>query len=191
MATSTNFILFQKTLEMYNQKKVEKVVKVEEFSESESECEHDETIDENSKVICLNCGQLLGENFLIVDQLSNSAVGVKKRKRVECSIYNELPQFISQNIKDMTIDIYKLVTGEEIFRNTFRKSIILACLHRAVIIKEAPIYFDDMLEMFGLTTHEANKGITFVANNIPKDSEYTIPFFNDELSIMSVLASTS
>lgn len=156
---------------------------IEEESDNE-DCAHEDTVVDSCRVICADCGVMLSEKYLI-DQ--GGGVGMKRRKRLECPIYNEIPAYVPQHIKDLTIEIYKAVTGKEIFRNTFRKSIILACLHRAAIIKESPICFDEMLEMFSLKTHEANKGVGYVANNIPKDSPYTIPFLNDEISIGSNL----
>lgn len=173
----SNFSLYQHALELCKKTAPKEVAL----------CKHMETTNDSGRIVCLDCGQMLKENFL-VDQICSNIIGMKKRKKNECSIYHEIPMYIPQHIKDITIDIYKIVTGSEIFRNTFRKSLILACLHRASILNQVPLYFDDMLEMFGLNTHEANKGISFVANNISKGSEYSIPFFNDEISIMSVLS---
>lgn len=173
-------------LEIFRQLIVQLKVNEEvvEENDDDDECSHEETVTDACRIICIDCGVMLSEKYL-VDQ--GSGIGMKKRKRLECPIYGEIPAYVPQHIKDLTIEIYKSVTGKEIFRNTFRKSIILACLHRAAIIKESPICFDEMLEMFGLKTHEANKGVSYVANNVTKDSPYTIPFLNDEISINSNL----
>lgn len=151
----------------------------------DSTCTHATIETDNSKKICLDCGTILDVHFLL-DQYN--FVSKIRPKKIECSIYDEIPHYISQDLKILTIDIYKLVTAKRIFRNIFRKSIILACLHRSSIIKKAPIYFEDMLEMFNLKTHDANKGISFVATNLEKNSIYDIPFSNDEICVDSTLA---
>ena len=146
------------------------------------ECSHFETIVENGSKICIECGLLLEENCLVVQ-----GNFLKQRKQIECSLYNEIPNFISNKTKEKTVEIYKFVTGNTIYR-TLRKAIILACLHRASIICNEPICFDDLLEITGLKASKASKGINYVSNNIPKNSEYNAPFFNDKMLLNSIMA---
>ncbi len=154
--------------------------------ETPKPCEHAETFLDACRLICAECGMMLSEKVLAERW---SAVGMRKRKVTECPIYNEIPAYVPQHIKDLTVEIYKSVTGTDIFRNTLRRAIVLACLHRASILKHQPICFEEMLEMFNLKTHEANKGVSYVAHNISRTSPFTIPFLNDEIDIESNLAS--
>jgi transcription initiation factor TFIIIB Brf1 subunit/transcription initiation factor TFIIB len=146
-------------------------------------CIHVEITNENGSLICIECGQLLQENCLIVQNNG----GMKQRKRAECSLYNDIPFFISQKTKDKAIEMYKFVTGKSVYR-TLRKAIILACLHRASIICEEPICFEELIKLIGIKTHKASRGVNFVSTNIPKDSEYNIPFFNDTMLIDSIMS---
>lgn len=148
-------------------------------------CKHSETDFENGHKICVDCGVVVDAHFL-VDTVN--LVTKQRVKRVDCTIYSEIPPYVPQDVKSLAVEIYKTVTSKRIFRNVFRKAIILACLHRASIIKENPIFFDDMLEIFNLKTHDANRGITFVSTNLPKNSPYDIPFCTDEICVSSVLS---
>lgn len=152
-------------------------------------CIHSEISNENGRKICLECGELLIENF-ITDQHCQSVAGMKRRSKNECNIYNDIPSFIPQSIKNVTIEIYQKVTNSKIFRNTSKKAIILACLHLACQILKTPISYYDLIDMFLLKQHEANKGFVILSTNLPKDSIYYIPFDaakEEEISIHSRL----
>ncbi len=151
-------------------------------------CHHTETIGENGGVICVDCGKIL-ESYFLVDTPSTTKT-VNRTKRRENTIYNEIPSYIAQDVKTVTVEIYEAVTEKRIFRNVFRRSIILACLHRASILKECPIFFDEMLELFNLKIHDANKGISFVAMNIDRFPTYRIPFWNDDICLNSIVVTT-
>lgn len=144
-----------------------------------AECAHEET----EGGVCADCGAQL-EIYYFVDQPGFS---MPRPKKPICTIYSEIPTYVNQNVKNLTVEIYKKVTEGKIFRNVFRKAIVLACLHRASIVLDCPIYFDEMLELFALKTHDANKGISFVSNNLRYDAAYAIPFCNDEICLESVL----
>lgn len=149
-------------------------------------CTHETRFtDQSGRIVCCDCSELIAEHFL-VDGMYNG--GLKKRKVHACSIYATIPSFISQDVKELTVQIYKTVCGTGIFRNTLKKSIIFACLYRALILKKYPLYYDNLLEIFELKSHDANIGINYVANNLEKVSEYSIPFCTDEINIASVLS---
>lgn len=169
----SNFELF-KQVQLFFQKT--------ESLEDDDKCFHNETTVEGGTKICMECGQLLEENCLVVQ----SSAGMRQRKRDECSIYKEIPTFISQKTKEKTIEMYKNITDKNMYR-TLRKSIILGCLHRACILCNEPVCYDDLLEMMELKANKASKGINYVSTNIPKDSEYSIPFFNDKMLIDSIM----
>lgn len=152
-----------------------------------NQCEHEEIIIEDSKHICVDCGEMLIENFISNQHCSN-IIGMKKRRKSECNIYNDIPLYIPQNVKNKTIEIYQKVTENKIFRNTFKRSIVLACLHRASTLTKSDISYDDLLDIFSLKQYEANKGFSYVANNLPKDSEFSIPFDNEREEMISIIS---
>lgn len=150
-------------------------------------CEHEEISIEDNKHICMDCGQMLIENFMSNQHCSN-IIGMKKRRKSECNIYNDIPSYIPQHIKDKTIEIYQKATANKIFRNTFKRSIILASLHRAAMLTGGDISYDDLLDIFSLKQYEANKGFSYVANNLPKNSEFSIPFDNEREEMISIIS---
>ena len=150
-------------------------------------CEHEEISIEDNKHICMDCGQMLIENFMSNQHCSN-IIGMKKRRKSECNIYNDIPSYIPQHIKDKTIEIYQKATANKIFRNTFKRSIILASLHRAATLTGGDISYDDLLDIFSLKQYEANKGFSYVANNLPKNSEFSIPFDNEREEMISIIS---
>lgn len=156
-------------------------------TESPEKCKHEQINIEDNKHICIDCGQMLIENF-ISNQYCPNNIGMKKRRKSECNIYNDIPSYIQQHVTAKTIEIYQKVTLNKIFRNTFKRSIILACLHRASTLTGKDISYDDLLDIFTLKQHEANKGFSYVANNLPKNSEFSIPFDNEREETISVIS---
>ena len=150
----------------------------------ESECKHDETSNDNGKKTCLECGELLEENYIVSQHSSN--IGMKKRRKSESTIYNDIPFYIEQHIKDITIEIYQKATASKIFRNTSKRSIILASLHRASALAGNHISYYDLLDMFLLKQHEADKGFTILSRNIPKKSEFTLRFNQTKEEMISI-----
>jgi transcription initiation factor TFIIIB Brf1 subunit/transcription initiation factor TFIIB len=153
--------------------------------ENTGKCPHDEITVDDKRKICLDCGEILSEGYFVVQPGAN----LQRRRKYESSLYKDIPFFLSLKTKEMTIEMYRHVTGDEVYRNTFKKSIIFACLHRATILCEEAICFDDILEMMNLKTHDASKGVNYVTVRIAKDSIYSIPLFSDEMSISSIISS--
>lgn len=149
-------------------------------------CEHNELELIDGRKTCSDCGVIVDEHFLVDNHLTSVK---NRRQKPICPIYNEIPSYVSQDIKNLTVDIYKKVTEKKIFRNVFRRAVVMACLHRASIIKRSPIFFDDMLEMFNIKAHYANKGMSYVSNNLDNNSIYSIPYCDEEGGILSVLSS--
>jgi transcription initiation factor TFIIIB Brf1 subunit/transcription initiation factor TFIIB len=148
-------------------------------------CKHEEIIDDNGRKTCLECSELLEENY-IASHHSSNIIGMKKRHRSEPSIYNDIPFYIEQHIKDITIEIYQKATASKIFRNTSKKSIILASLHRASALAGNHISYYDLLDMFLLKQHEANKGFAILSSNIPKKSEFMFKFNQTKEEMISI-----
>jgi transcription initiation factor TFIIIB Brf1 subunit/transcription initiation factor TFIIB len=148
-------------------------------------CCHAEIVTENGKKTCLECGEILEENY-IANHHSSNIIGMKKRRFSESSIHNDIPIYIEQHIKDITIQIYQAATTSKNFRNTSKKSIILASLHRASALAGNHISYYDLLDMFNLKQHEANKGFTILSSNIPKKSEFKLKFDQTKEEMISI-----
>jgi len=151
-----------------------------------SSCPHDNVCcDDGDKKTCIDCGELLQENFTLTLHY-NSGFCMTNRKTADPSIYTGIPEFVDRNLKELTIEIYAVATNKKHFRNKTKKAILLACLHRAAAIKESPISYYELLEMFKLKQHEANHGFTVLSSNIPKNSEYFRIFDHTKEEIIGI-----
>jgi len=178
-------ILFEQALKLVAKDFQENKLQSPDSTELDDSCLHEETSDDNGKKTCLECGELLEENY-IANHHSSNIIGMKKRRKSESSIYNDIPIYIEQHIKDITIEIYRKATVSKIFRNNSKKSIILASLHRASALAGNHISYYDLLDMFLLEQHEANKGFAILSSNIPKKSEFTLKFNQTKEEMISI-----
>jgi hypothetical protein len=149
------------------------------------QCSHDERLVESGNEICVECGVIVDRKFCTTQYVATCTA---RRKIGTCPIYAEMPSYFATDVKNLTIEIYKYVTDEKIYRSTLRRAIIAACLHRSSIILGKPVFFDDLLILFNLKTSDANKGISYVASNIYAKSQYVIPFFSEDVGIDSLLS---
>lgn len=151
-----------------------------------SSCPHDNTCcDEGDKKICIDCGELLQESFTLTMHY-NSGLCMTNRKTTDPSTFTGIPDFVDRDLKELTTKIYEVATDKKHFRNKTKKAILLACLHRASVLKKSPISYYDLLEMFKLKQHEANNGFTVLSSNIPKNSEYFVIFDHTREEIISI-----
>ena len=149
-------------------------------------CSHENTCcDEGDKKTCLDCGELLQENFTLTLHY-NSGFCMTNRKTTDPSIYMSIPDFVDRDLKELTIKIYEVTTGKKHFRNKTKKAILLACLHRASVLKKSPISYYELLELLKLKQHEANHGFTVLSSNIPKNSEHFVIFDHTKEEIISI-----
>ncbi len=180
-----DLIMFERALKLVAKEFQENnKIKVD-STESDDSCKHEETSDESGKKTCLECGELLEERYIATHHSSN-VIGMKKRRKSDPPIYNDIPCYIEQHIKDITIEIYQEATANKIFRNTSKKSIILASLHRASALAGNHISYYDLLDMFGLKQHEANKGFTILSMHLPKKSGFALKFNQAKEEMISI-----
>ena len=177
-----NLELFEQALKLVTKEFQETTMS---YVESDDSCKHDETSDDNGKKTCLECGELLEENYIAAHH-SSSIIGMKKRRKTESTIYNDIPFYIEQHIKDKAIEIYEKATADKIHRNISKRSIILASLHRASALAGNHISYYDLLDMFFLKQHEADKGFTILSRNISKKSEFTLRFNQTKEEMISI-----
>lgn len=150
---------------------------------TEPECLHSNIGVEDNVELCFDCGLIFCRKFC-ANQFSNTSV--MRNKSSMCPIFSEMSLLLDSEVKNLTVIIYKQVTVSRIYRSTFRRSIVAACLHRASRVLGKPVLFNDLLKMFEISVHEANKGIAFVAANLPK-GDYFVSFFSASLEIESIL----
>lgn len=137
----------------------------------------------NYEKVCVLCGELLEENCLVNDNITS----LKQRRKRECTLFDEIPHFLSEKTRDTAIDIYRNVMGDTIDR-TLRKAILFACIHRASIICRESLSFDDLIEYSGIKPQKACRGINYIVDKLQKNSEYTVSFFHsDEMIIQSIM----
>jgi transcription initiation factor TFIIIB Brf1 subunit/transcription initiation factor TFIIB len=175
--------LFEKALTLYEEGSRPKNTHSLSLS---SHCAHSDTIEDSCKTICVNCGHVLIENFIPSNQVK--ALGMKKRKKDECSIYNDIPSHIPQYIKDATIKLYlKVMNGEKHRSTAPNRAVILACLYHASLCAKNDISYDDLLEMFRIPQQMANKGFATVVSANIVDIKETISKTNEEENIIRTI----
>jgi len=182
-------ILFQNIIKVTQIKVTQKK---ETFITDDEDKDHlcsENTIEDGYKTICTYCGQIYNEYYISSFPIAH---GHKRRQRID-TIYDILPAYFSQNIKDVTIEIYRYVTQNRIFRNSHKKSIMAACFHRACNLSNYDISYNDLMEIFSIKQNEMNKGFTKLTTCLPRDSIYNVPFDTDKderLIILSLLKNT-
>jgi len=139
-------------------------------------------VGDGGEKICAICGELLQENYLVVENLS----AMKQRRKRECTLFDEIPFFISEKTRDTAIDIFRLVMGNTTNR-TMRRAVLLACVHRASILCKESVSFDDLIEITNIKAHKACRGINYVAEKLHKNSAYEIPFFQSDVMVINSL----
>lgn len=182
---TSNLLLFQQVMEEFeNDASDDNKSRTSSISEEESvPCLHPlfDTGDGGEK-ICAICGELLQENYLVVENPS----AMKQRRKRECTLFDEIPFFISEKTRDTAIDIFRLTMGNTTNR-TMRRAVLLACVHRASILCKESISFDDLIELTDIKPHKACRGINYVAEKLHKNSTYEIPFFQSDVMVINSL----
>lgn len=139
-------------------------------------------VGDNGEKICAVCEELVQENYLVVENLS----AMKQRRKRACTLFDDIPPFISETTRDTAIDIFRIVMGTPMNR-TMRRAILLACVHRASILCKESISFDDLIELTNIKPCKACKGINYVADKLQKNSTYEIPFFQSDVMVIHSL----
>jgi len=187
------------------------------FSATTTDCPHDDRVyeSETGRVTCLICSELLDEHYLVnfsttsnehpraggssrpIQHVSQSggtekfATRARPQSRAVISdnvVLSTIPSYIPVNTKKLALRIFNAVTDNKIFRNSFKKAILLACVHRAAVLTNVSFFIDDILNAFGINKHDANRGISYVSNNlIDRADDFEIPYCSDDIYISSIL----
>jgi len=149
--------------------------------ESENCCTHKNITNENSVVLCLECGKELEKSIFqdkewrYYGQSDTKRMSdpnrVQIRKIDDRSIYKDVENMgFSEKIISLANQIYLQVTKGQIYRGNSRKSIVFACIFHSFKLNGKPQTHENLIEIFGLTRKISLKGLKLVNLNIPRDS---------------------
>lgn len=172
---STDFELYQKAINKYNEKLVDK------HDKNCEECQHTETVDEGGTITCINCGEELRRNILHEKEWryygasdtrrSGDPNRVQARKSDEKSIFKDVETMgFSKKIVSDANDLYSIVTKGHIYRGKTRKAIIFACIFQSYKTNGNPQPYEHLIRIFSLTKKAGLGGIKHVGLNAPKNS---------------------
>ena len=172
-------ILFENL--MFNEKNGKK--KIEDTSEK---CSHN-LFEEQSKLVCSLCGLIFDNKILDYKNLISN-VGIQRKETPNFTY--DFPVFIEQNIKNIAIDIFNQVTKNNNFivRNKLKKALLLASLHRASAYLGKHISYNDLLDMFGLKSYQANKGFTMLLTFMNKKSKFNFLTDKNQENILNLVS---
>lgn len=175
-------------------------------------CTH-ANVDETDRRVCLDCGQLLNDtDSYICHQINgvggsssstlhrnnnsnnnnNPSINKYKRKTKTSTgnaiIYSYIPQYVSRQIKDRALEIYKSMTENKFYRSAFRKSIVIACVYKASIELNERLNIKDLFYKLSssINTQTVNKGLIYMSNTAACDLTY-YALNSDEIYISSLL----
>lgn len=150
-------------------------------SENKNYCTHKNIINENSVILCLECGKELEKSIFqdkewrYYGQSDTKRMSdpnrVQIRKIDDRSIYKDVENMgFSEKIISLANQIYLQVTKGQIYRGNSRKSIVFACIFHSFKLNGKPQTHENLIEIFGLTRKISLKGLKLVNLNIPRDS---------------------
>ena len=148
---------------------------------NENFCTHKNITNENSVVLCLECGKEIEKSIFqdkewrYYGQSDTKRVSdpnrVQIRKIDDRSIYKDVENMgFSEKIISLANQIYLQVTKGQIYRGNSRKSIVFACIFHSFKLNGKPQTHENLIEIFGLSRKISLKGLKLVNLNVPKDS---------------------
>jgi transcription initiation factor TFIIIB Brf1 subunit/transcription initiation factor TFIIB len=144
------------------------------------ECIHKNISNENSIVLCIDCGKEL-EKSIFQDKewryygqsdnkRSSDPNRVHIRKIDDRSIYKDVENMgFSEKIISIANQLYIQVTKGQIFRGNSRKAIVFACVFHSFKLQGKPQTHENLIKIFGLSRKTSLKGLKHVNLNVPKD----------------------
>lgn len=141
------------------------------------ECSHKEIVEDFDSTICSECGTIINRKLTTENSFTSK---ITRRRPTPCPVYADVPEEFDSTVRNLTVIIYKTATVRRIYRSTLRRAIIAACLYRASVLLNKSTR--RCFTAFGLTNTEANRGIVFVASNLPP-GDYAISLFGDKSEI--------
>lgn len=172
-------------------------IQTNKIEKKDNKCNHEETINENGIDVCINCGIALydkinneaewryyGDND---NQHSSDPSRCQYRKGQERGIQNELALLgFSQQIIEISDNLYNKVTKGEIKRSNLRKGIMLACVFQAYMNINKPQTTEKLQEIFQIERKVVTGGINYFRKRVPKE-DINIKYITAEHFIPDIL----
>ena len=147
----SDFTLFEKAFSQ-----IEENIKI-----SESNCIHNDTVEEHGNIVCLDCGEITRKTIMHEKEWrfygqsdgkrSSDPNRVQMRKSEERNINKDVENMgFSETIVSKANEIYSQVTKGQIFRGDSRKAVIFACIYHSYKIADKCQTPKDLMETFGL-----------------------------------------
>ena len=169
---------------------------------SDTNCKHENTINENHIEICVDCGIALhnkltteaewryyGEND---NNHSSDPSRCQYRKAVDKSIKKDLEKLdLTPEIINLSDELYFKVTKGDIKRGDLRWGIIFACVFEAYKMignPQTPISIQKIFnKVFAITKRNMSHGINYFRLGMPKEEKKDIQYITAEHFIPSIL----
>lgn len=174
----SEFELFEQALAEYNTTRKTEILSEE---DNDSSCEHDDIVEENGIVSCIECGEQIQRTIMHEKEWrfyghsdgkrSADPNRVQMRKSDDRSINKDVENMgFSETIVSKANEIYYQVTKGQIFRGDSRKAVVFACIYHAYKMAGKCQTPKNLMETFGLNKKNSLKGLKIVNVNSPKDS---------------------
>ena len=162
----SDFELFEKALSEYTTQTINE-------PEIIQLCTHSNTSSDEGVIKCVNCGEEMDKDIVYDkewmwygkagNRLSDPS-RVQQRKIGTRTIYDDVKNMkFPEKIVDIANTLYTKVTNKEIYRGTFRKAIIFACIFHGHKMAGVPQSHDNLIKVFGLARKSGLKGLKFVS----------------------------
>lgn len=156
--------------------------------EKGTDCLHLNVIEENSKMLCTDCGCEMKTtdkkdwHLFGIDDTKKSCdpMRCQVRKSEDKNIYKDVEGMdFSDKVVAYANDLYQHVTNDKIYRGNSRKAIVFACIFHAFKTLGNPQSCESLQSIFKLERKVILKGLKHVSLNAPKDlnlqSKYITP----------------
>ena len=172
----SKFSLFHK---INNLSETKKIKEEEQKEQHENYCNHQDVIQEKSKMICRSCGQVLstcsGDNKEWLNHNTSQygkSTRTHIRKTKEKTIFKDIRQCnFDRSIMDIANDTYVNITNNKIYRGRSRKAIIYACIMFAHRMLDMQFNNQVILKMFQIDKKSGLMGIRFLHKHLDKSKK--------------------
>jgi transcription initiation factor TFIIIB Brf1 subunit/transcription initiation factor TFIIB len=189
----TDFELFEQALATYEQNKIDNL----EY-ECKIKCSHNDIINENGILNCLECGEDLRHNITYEkewryygssdNKRSNDPNRVQIRKIEDKNIFKDVENMgFSETIIAKADELYSQVTKGQIYRGHSRKAIVFACIFHSYKLIGKHQTPENLIRLFNINRKNGLKGLKIVNVNVPKDSQIHTSYITPEHLIHDIM----
>lgn len=192
---TNEFELFEQALATYEK---EKEGKTENCENNYGICYHNNIINENGIISCVECGEEIRHSinhekewryYGASDSKRNTDPNrVQLRKVEERNIVKDVENMgFSDTIIGKADELYKQVTKGQIYRGNSRKAIVFACIFHAYKLAGNHQTPENLIKLFGLDRKNGLKGLKIVNVNAPKDSQIHTSYITPEHLVNDIM----